>query len=136
MMKNLLLFSLLTISSMNAQELTFHPSQLNRGSESVTFKELAKELKDSGNKDLAHEFSRVHRRKTWSDLLVHDMGTTLFTSWFFLPQSNNKVTLYFKGGLGISGLSILLLDERRSKKTEKLAIEAVEKYNQLDLKED
>jgi len=52
---------------MNAQELTFHPSQLNRGSESVTFKELAKELKDSGNKDLAHEFSRVHRRKTWSD---------------------------------------------------------------------
>jgi len=77
---------------MNAQELTFHPSQLNRGSESVTFKELAKELKDSGNKDLAHEFSRVHRRKTWSDLLVHDMGTTLFTSWFFLPQSNNKAT--------------------------------------------
>ena len=135
-MKNLLLFSLLTISSMNAQELTFHPSQLNRGSESVTFKEVAKELKDSGNKDLAHEFSRVHRRKIWSELLVHDMGTTLFTSWFFLPQSNNKVTLYFKGGLGISGLSILLLDERRSKKTEKLAIEAVEKYNQLDLKED
>ena len=136
MMKNLLLFSLLTISSMNAQELTFHPSQLNRGSELVTFKEVAKELKDSGNKDLAHEFSRVHRRKTWSDLLIHDMGTTLYISWLFLPKSNNKASLYFKGGLGISGLSILLLDERRSKKTEKMAIEVVAKYNQLDLKED
>ena len=97
---------------------------------------LKTRLAKSLGEDLAHEFSRVHRRKTWSELLVHDMGTTLFTSWFFLPQSNNKVTLYFKGGLGISGLSILLLDERRSKKTEKLAIEAVEKYNQLDLKED
>ena len=75
---------------MNAQELTFHPSQLNRGSESVTFKEVAKELKDSGNKDLAHEFSRVHRRKTWSDLLVHDMGTTLYISWLFLPRRERE----------------------------------------------
>lgn len=135
-MKNLLLFSLLTISSMKAQELTFHPSQLNKGSESVTFKEVAKELKDSGNKDLAHEFSRVHRRKTWSDLLVHDMGTIFFASWYWLPKPNNNAAVYFRNGLGISGLSILLLDERRSKKTEKLATEAVVKYNELYLKED
>lgn len=112
--------------ALNAQSLKYHQEELSLDGTSITYKALSRQLKESGDLELAKQFRRIHRRRENTEPGWLGMGITSYTIglWELMIERPN----WFSGTTAAVGLGILLMDDQRQKKTERLIESAVERY--------
>lgn len=132
-MKGVVLAGLLAATSLVGQQLEFQTEQLLLGGNEVSFLEMSKEMKEAGNQELAKAFRKVHRRKSWRDESLFVEGVSLLSAGLYIPGKMPVRNWVFKGILIGSGVALVETDNLRKRKTQRLAVDVVARYNALKL---
>lgn len=128
-MKAKLLSILLVFSvTASAQSLRYHQTEISLDTSQTTFKELSIKMSELGDAELAKDFKKIHRRRENLEPGWLSTGITVYTIGLWETIQNGKIDMLSASYAAI-GIGIALYDDFRQAKTEKLIIEAIDKYN-------
>ena len=128
-MKSFLISTLILLSVIaSGQSLSFHSTEISLNGVHTTFKDLSIKMSELGDAELAKDFEKIHRRRANLDLGWLSTGITVYTIGLWEIIVNAKIEV-LSTSCAVTGIGVVLYDDIRQAKTERLIIEAVNKYN-------